>query len=69
MDKSIPEINRFVAEREVKMNRQLHKQRIREVTKQIDMGLRQGYANPINKAKKELIVEGKLFCFFMFRSG
>jgi hypothetical protein len=33
------------------------------------MGLPQGYANPINKAKKELIVEGKLFCFFMFRSG
>jgi hypothetical protein len=53
MDRAIPEINRFVTEREIKVNRNNHKNKLREVGKVIDMSEPVSLSRPFNKAKKE----------------
>ena len=59
MDRGIPEFNRVIIDREVRKNRVRHRSRLREVGSTIDQSPPIGYNYPINKAKKEQIVEGK----------
>jgi hypothetical protein len=59
MDRALPEYNRQCVEREMKVNRLGHKDRLRTVSKQIDMGEPSSLSYPPNKAKKEQMVEGK----------
>jgi hypothetical protein len=64
MDRAIPEINRFVTERQNKVNRTYHKNKLREIGKVIDMSEPVSLSRPFNKAKKEQMVDGK-FAFYM----
>jgi hypothetical protein len=66
MDRAIPEINRYVTERQIKVNKNLHKQKLKSVAKIIDMSEPASLSHPINKAKKEQMVDGKPFYSLIF---
>ena len=59
MDRALPEFNRVIIERENLKNRRKHKSRLRGIVGTIDQSPPIGYNYPINKAKKEQLVEGK----------
>jgi vacuolar-type H+-ATPase subunit B/Vma2 len=63
MDRAIPEINKYVTERQIKVNKNLHKQKLKSVGKIIDMSEPASLSRPFNKAKKEQMVDGKPFLF------
>jgi vacuolar-type H+-ATPase subunit B/Vma2 len=63
MDRAIPEINKYVTERQIRVNKNLHKQKLRSVGKIIDMSEPSSLSYPFNKAKKEQMIDGKPFLF------
>ena len=59
MDRAIPEINRYVTERQIRVNRAYHKDKLRSIRKVIDMSQPSCLNYPINKAKREQLLDGK----------
>ena len=59
MDRAIPEFNKLIARREYQLNKSLHKQRLRGITKAIDNDVPDAYNYPINKRNKEFLIECK----------
>jgi len=53
MDRGIPEINRHISERQTKVNKRIHYQKIRQVQPLIDNAKPTAMLHPIIKAKKE----------------
>ncbi len=59
MDRAIPEVNRHIMQRMRQENRQKHKSNLRATKPSVDNALPESMYHPIEKKKKEQMIEGK----------
>lgn len=59
MDRAIPEGNRVVHSRTQKLNKLIHKEKIKQATKGISNEVPFSLQNPGSRRSKEFIIEGK----------
>lgn len=58
MDRAIPEVNKYVAKRQLSLVKALHKDKLKSMQKLVDNKLPTSYYFPINKKNKEQMIEG-----------
>ena len=59
MDRALPEVNRVVHQRNLNLQKRIHRDKIKYITPRIDNGQPGAMAYPISRGKKEQIIEGK----------
>jgi hypothetical protein len=59
MDRALPEFNRLIVQRQNQLNKAHHLIKLRTVTAGINTSVPSSLHYPINKQKKEMMVEGK----------
>ena len=59
MDRALPEFNRLIVQRNLKVNKAHHYSKLRNATALINNSTPVSLVNPVNKRNKEMMVEGK----------
>ena len=59
MDRALHEGNRVVSDRAVKLNKIIHKEKIRNASKGINNNVPHSVTHPINRRSKEFQIEGE----------
>ena len=65
MDRALPEFNKLICQRQRQVDRAHHRIKLRTIRASINMEPPSSTAFPINKLKRQMMIEGKFFFWFL----